>query len=136
MMKSISQMIGLAIAKASAQVTGSGTGSLILDVKDYKSVAFVIYPTAVAAADADNTMAFTVQEGDSALGYDMADVQSDRYHDSYTCDSTSDANTVHKVGVSVGNKRYMRLKWTETGTVDMTFSSIAILGGPAEAPVN
>lgn len=136
MMKSISQMIGPAIAKASAQVTGNGTGTLILDVKDYKSVAFVIYPTAVAAADADNTMAFTVQEGDSALGYDMADVASDRYQDTYTCNSTAHANTVKKVGVSVGNKRYMRLKWTETGTVDMTFSSIAVLGGPAEAPVS
>ena len=135
MPRTISQNLKVTLAKASGQVTGSGTGT-IFDTQGFHSVMFALLMAAVAAADEDNTLAFSVEEGDSALGYDFEAVAADRLLNQYTLDSTGDASAAHKFGVTVGTKRYMRLKWTETGTVDATFGAIAVLGHPEVAPVS
>lgn len=133
-MKSIVNNIKAVLGKASAQVTASGTG-LIIDTTGFHSLAVLITLAAVAAADADNTLAFSAQEGDSALGYDFADVPADRLISAYTLDDTADAQSVQKFGVIFGTKRYIRVKYTETGTVDATFAVTHILGNPEEMPV-
>lgn len=133
-MHDIVNNIGAILAKASAQVTASGTG-IVIDTAGFKSAAFLIMFAAVAAADADNTMAFTAEEGDSALAYDFVAVPATRLINPYTLAATATAQSVKKFGVILGTKRYIRLKYTETGTVDATFGAVAVLGNPAERPV-
>jgi hypothetical protein len=126
--------VGVTLGKASGQVTATGAGT-IFDTKGFHSVMFAILLAAVAAADADNTLAFTAEEGDSALGYDFVAVPTDRLINAYTLDDTADAASVKKMGVATGTKRYMRIKYTETGTVDATFGVVVVLGNPEERPV-
>jgi hypothetical protein len=133
-MHDIVNNVGVALAKASAQVTASGTG-IILDTKGFHSLAYLITFAAVAAADADNTLAFAAEEGDSALGYDFVAVPTERLINAYTLNSTATAQSVQKFGVIPGIKRYMRVKYTETGTVDTTFSVTLLKGNPEERPV-
>lgn len=133
-MHDIVNNIGASLAKASAQVTATGAGT-IMDTAGFHSAAFLIILAAVAAADADNTLAFTAEEGDSALGYDFAAVPSTRLINAYTLDDTADAQSVKKFGVIIGTKRYIRVKYTETGTVDATFAVVLVLGNAEERPV-
>lgn len=134
MSKSIVHNFKAVQGRANAQATASGTGT-IFDTQGFHSVAFLVDMKTVAAADADNNLAFTVQEGDSALGYDFEDVAADRLISAYTLNATDDAGSIFKFGVTMGVKRYMRVKFTETGTADATFGVIVILGNPEEMPV-
>jgi hypothetical protein len=120
-------------AKATGQVTASGTGEVV-DLAGFKSVAFAILISAVAAADASNYLTFTVQEGSASDGSDMADIPAERILGSAVINNTAQDEQTLKIG-AISDKQYVRLKWTETGTADVTFSAIAALGNPNHAPV-
>lgn len=51
-----------------------------------------------------------------------------------TIDSTDEDNTLYTFGY-VGGKRFVKLTWTETGTVSMPMSISLIKGHPLDAPV-
>lgn len=50
-----------------------------------------------------------------------------------TIDSTDEDNTLYRVGY-VGGKRFVKLTWTETGTVSMPMSIILVKGDPLDGP--
>lgn len=133
-MKGLVHNIKTSLAKASAQVTGSGTG-VVFDTQGFHSVTIALLIAAISAADADNTLTFSVEEGDSALAYDFVEVPAARVLSAAVINATSQAQSVKKYGVVVGTKRYMRIKYTEAGTFDAVFGAIAILGHAEDMPV-
>ncbi len=50
-----------------------------------------------------------------------------------TIDSTDEDDTLYRIGY-VGGKRFIKLTWTETGTVSMPMSVTLIKGHPHDAP--
>lgn len=50
-----------------------------------------------------------------------------------TIDSTDEDNTLYRFGY-VGGKRFVKLTWTETGTVSMPMSISLVKGHPADGP--
>lgn len=122
--------------QATGQVTASGTG-VTIDTQGFGSIMFAILISAVAAADADNKLVFGFEEGDASDNSDMAEVtDTDRIIGSAVINATTLDEKTLKIGLALGTKRYVRLKFTETGTFDGTFSAVAILGHPLHAPVS
>ncbi len=52
-----------------------------------------------------------------------------------TVDSTDEDNTLYKVGY-VGGKRFLKLTYTEAGTVSVPMTIIILKGHPIDAPVS
>lgn len=129
--------------KASGAVTATGASDII-DTQGYHDITWLLNLTAVGAADADNTLTFSVQEGDSALGYDfvavtrtgVVHVPNQLLNPLVVDDTTDFAATLQMIGFTPGVKRYCRLIWTEVGTVNVTFSGIALLYGAEDMPVS
>lgn len=122
-------------AKSHAQATGTATGDAI-DVSQYDNVSFVILTAATTTADGSNYFTFSVVEGDDSGLSDAAAVPSDRLFGSAVINDAGQDNVVLQIGAKVGLKKYMGLKWTETGTADATFGAVAMLGGARHQPVN
>lgn len=53
----------------------------------------------------------------------------------FTVDSTDEDNTLYRLGY-VGGKRFIKLTWTETGTVSMPMSVTLIKGHPQDSPTS
>jgi len=52
-----------------------------------------------------------------------------------TIDSTDEDNTLYRIGY-IGGKRFIKLTWTETGTVSMPMSVSVIKGHPLDGPTS
>jgi len=52
-----------------------------------------------------------------------------------TIDSTDEDDTIYRFGY-VGGKRFVKLTWTETGTVSMPMSISLVKGNPLDAPTS
>lgn len=136
-MREIYNNLKVVKAKNSAQVTGTGE-SAVIDTAGFGSILFILSTATITTADGDNTFVFSIEEGDQADGSDMTTItDGDRIlgelpiinHASNFDDVTL------KFGAIIGTKRYMRVKYTETGTADGVFGITAILGNPNHAPV-
>lgn len=124
-------------AKNSAQVTGTGEG-IVIDTAGFGSILFILSTAAITTADGSNHFAFSIEEGNVADGSDMAAItDTDRILGTLPVinHATNFDDVTLKFGALIGTKRYMRLKWTETGTADGVFGATAVLGNPNHAPV-
>lgn len=52
-----------------------------------------------------------------------------------TIDSTDEDDLLYRIGY-VGGKRFIKLTWTETGTVSMPMAVVVIKGDPLDAPTS
>ena len=129
------------VALSYGQLAATGSG-ITIDTQGYGKITFLVHLHTVTTADASNYFAVTVQEGDASNLSDGAAVSSaspSRYvgedpSDRLVNDAAAD-DTIMRIGVRVGVKRYMGLVLTMTGTADILVSAIAVLGGPRHAPV-
>jgi len=132
-MHDIANNVKFSAAKGAGAVTASGQGSVV-DTSGFQSVAFGILVGTVTTADASNYFTFTVQEGDLSDGSDMADIPTNRIIGSAVLNAAGQANSCLKIG-AIPAKRYVRLAWTETGTLaSAEFGAVAALGNPNHAP--
>lgn len=129
------------LEEARATVTGSGED--IVDTKGFTDILFLVEISAVAAADADNYLLFTVEESDDddfsdgteTLVTDSARLSSDAASKVIASGvvlkiaNTNQANTLVSFGYKPGTKRYVRIKWTETSTASAVFSLISLKNG-------
>ena len=119
-------------ALAQAQITGT-TNGVIVDTHDYNAVAFAIHVGDVANLSSVDYLTVSVQEGDESNLSDAATVASNRIlGPAVVLNASSQANTVLKLGVAKGTKRYMRLVFTETtgnSGADVDLDAVALLGG-------
>lgn len=126
-------------AFASAQVTADTNSSLVVDTQGYEAIMFVFLIAAIAAADGSNYLTVKVEESDdSGFSTGVTVVTDDALRiigTQLVINSTSQASSAAKFGVSKGTKRYMRLVLDETGTFDGTFGAMAILTGARHKPV-
>lgn len=139
--------VNLGIVEALASHTTTGTGTPI-DVSGRYSVAFLVYFTAIAAGDTSNYFTFEIVE-DDVSPFTAATVVSDEnriirptgdHQDYYTVSQTDPATdsecfrsdklagapAVVLIEATVGVKRYMSVRWTETATASQTFGIIAL----------
>lgn len=136
-MKNLVQNVKVELAKAVAAVTATGQSSVV-DLQGYASIFFLLICAGITTADSSNYITMTIQEGDASDGSDMVDItDTDRLLGTPTVinHATNFDDTIHKFGAVVGTKRYMRVKFTETGTADGSFGIVAIKGHPLHAPV-
>lgn len=95
---------------ATIDTAGANGVELVINVGDF-------------AFDGTNSLAVKLQHGDLANGSDMADVETQFYLGGVlNFNAASFKNKVHKVGY-VGHKRYVRVVFTETGTVSVPISA-------------
>ena len=121
-----------------ATVTASGDD--IIDTKGFADILFLVEISAVAAGDSSNYLLFTVEESDDddfgdgteAVVTDTARLTSDAASAVIASGvvlkiaDTGLANTLVTFGYKPGTKRYVRVKWTETGTASAVFSLISL----------
>lgn len=119
----------------SATVTATGNQTEILDVLGFQGdVCFHLDWTGATADAVGNNLKITVMEGNASNLSDAVEVtDDDRY--SKKLSITSAASAGSRLGFIIGVKRYLRLRYTETGTASVPLRSIAILGAPRHAPV-
>jgi len=131
------------LAKASSQITATGSSSTIIDMKGFSEALFIILSTVVAAADGSNFLTFSLEHGDQANLSDAADVAapdvtaqgiSGSVGASFALNATTTVGYCGKIQYK-GQKRYVRLKYTETGTFDGTFSAVVLKGEARNLPV-
>lgn len=121
-------------------ITVSATATYTdIDLQGFNSAVILIHMGVDAALDGSNYWTFTLQ--DSADGTTYANVETADMLDLtvtsgvvLTVDSTSEDNTVYKIGY-VGGKRYLQLVATETGTLSGPMAITLIKGDPEIAPV-
>jgi hypothetical protein len=136
-MQNLVQNVKAELAKAVAAVTATGQ-SAVVDLQGFGSVFFLLVCGLITTADGSNYFTMTIEEGDESDGSDMVAItDTDRLLGTPTVinHATNFDDTIHKFGAVVGTKRYMRVKYTETGTADGIFGIVAIKGHPRHAPV-
>lgn len=124
---------------AAVAATAAGT---TIDTQGFSKITFLVHLHKVTTADATNYFTVTVKEGDASNlsdGVAVSSASPSRYvgadpADRLINDAGAD-NTIMRIGVRTGTKRYMGLVLTATGTVSVDCSGMAILGGPRHAPV-
>lgn len=139
--------INLGIVEALASKTATGTGTPI-DVSGRYSVAFLIYFTAISAGDTSNYFTFEIVEDDvspftaaAAVAdanriirptgtfqtyYPITQTDYASASECFRSDKLAGAPAAVLIEATVGIKRYMSVKWTETGTASQTFGIIAL----------
>lgn len=106
-----------------ATVSASG-GTDYVDVQLFDAASFLIHTGELGSLDDSNLLAFKLQHADETPGTagSYEDVPITQLRGDINADgelivgSTPDENTVKEIAY-VGNRRYLRLVWTETGAV-------------------
>lgn len=113
----------LAVLHAAA-VTASG-GSQYVDVQGVDEITFLV-TTGDIGADGSNTLALKLQHADATPGSasSYTDVPAEQYQPQ-TAQVIDDDNQVHALAY-VGNKRYVRVAWTEDGTISGSVAVTAV----------
>lgn len=139
--------VNLAIVEALASKTTTGTGTPV-DVSGRYSVAFLVYFTAIAAGDTSNYFTFEIVEdevspftaataisdanriirptGTFLTYYPIAQTDYASASECFRSDKAAGAPAAVIIEATVGVKRYMSVRWTETGTASQTFGIIAL----------
>ena len=137
----------------SGAIVASGTG-LAIDLQGFASLMVLIHIQTLTEASSNYSLTFSWKEGEAADGSDaVAITDTDRILGSLVVNSTSQAGSVHRLGLSPSPKRYYFLSWTEaagtatpasiTGTEDGTFeiteatndALLIALDGAAAVPI-
>lgn len=120
-----------------ASNTATANGTNIIDMQGFDACTFIIQLATVTTADASNFFTFTLQAGDAANLSDGATVTAATGllgSNLVINDTTPLSNDIGMMGY-VGNKRYVRLVATETGTASAAWSAVAVQTLPHIAPV-
>lgn len=135
-MKDLYHDISVLNALSPAQITATTNGNII-DLAGYQGCTFVITTGAIAGGDADNNLTAILQEGDESDLSDAAAVAADDYMGTLPVfnDAAGQANSQFAVGYK-GTKRYVRLRFVETGVADAFLSAAAILSHPRHMPTS
>ena len=122
------------LAPATVTATGAATG---VDVADFGSVMFLVATGTEGgnALSSSHKLAITVQDSDvdtdasyaNCVDADIYDAEDGANGIAKNLDASADENTIHAVHYR-GNKRYVRLKLVETGTVSLPVSIVAVAG--------
>lgn len=133
MLKSIKDVLKFSNVIEAQAITGavSGTG---VDVENGGSLTFLV-SAGDFAFDGTNKLNLIVQHADvdvdgsyaAAADADIFDAEDGANGIAKVLDSTLDKETVHAIHYR-GNKRYVRIRVTEGGTVDVPLSVVAIQG--------
>lgn len=123
------------LISGAAAITGNGTTtSQTIDTKDYSSLELVL----ASGALTDGVLTGTVFHGDASnMSDEAACAAADLLGSAPVFDQGvgADANAVKRVGYR-GNKRYVRIKFVQTGATSGGFlSGVAVQGHPRIAPV-
>ncbi len=118
-----------------ATITATGNDSVIVDVQGYQGdVVFHVDWIGATFNDPADYLKLTVMEGDDPTLSDAVEVtDASRYSKLATIEDA--AAGVVRLGFIIGLKRYIRLRFNESGTVSVPLRAIAILGAPRHAPV-
>lgn len=126
--------VSKAFAYASRTATGNGE---IIDTRGFNALTFVVQLATVTTADSSNYFTLTLQHGDDSGLSDAATVTAATGllgSNLVINDATTQSDFVGMMGYA-GNKRYVRLVATETGTASAAFSAVAVQELPHVAPV-
>lgn len=116
-----------------AATTGTRTGEII-DVRGYDQATMLVQVGTVTTADATNKFTVDLYHGDLASGTDGTSVDSgDRIGAAFDIDASGDADKTAAFGY-LGDKRYIHVKVTESGTASVLMGATAILGKGAQQP--
>lgn len=133
-------------AMTAATVTGSGTGTII-DTQGFECGMFVLLPSTITADADTNYLTLDIEESDSSSfadsGVAMSSTEEGKRRlqtpgsgTAYTAVRVAaTATTPVCIGFKVGILRYVRLKWTETGTYSAVSAAVCVLGGARSEPV-
>jgi hypothetical protein len=104
-------------------VTATGS-SAVVDLKGLRNFAFMI-ATGAMAFDGSNKLTFKIEESNDNSTFN--DVAAAEYYpdDNLVYDAAGDASNVQLIQYR-GNKRYVKLTWTETGTVSVPMSVVGL----------
>jgi hypothetical protein len=120
-----------ALGYAARTATVSGE---VIDVQGYDKATIVVQVGTVTTADATNKFAIDLYHGDLASGTDATTVPAaQRIGSAFDIDASGDADKTGAFGY-LGNKRYIRLQATESGTASVVFGATALLGAGAQQP--
>lgn len=118
-----------------ASSTASRDGSVI-DVRGYGAASVVVTLGAVTTASATHYFSYDLYHGDLASGTDGTTVPaSERIGAAYNVQATTDAGNTIAFGY-LGNKRYIKVVETETGTAQILAGATAVLGAKAQQPAD
>lgn len=120
-----------AIDPAAIRTGNAVTTGATIDTSGFESVEFAVQSGAIT----DGQFAISVEDGDQANMSDAAAVAAADLIGAAPTLLATDDSVVKKVGYR-GNKRYVRIKATQTGATTGGFvAAVAILGNPRSAPV-
>lgn len=108
-------------------LTGNHTASLV-DLQGFNSATLVVSTGAIAGA---GDFSVKLQESDTETAGDFADVDGDDLIGTFS--TTLLADSVEAVGYR-GNKRYVRVVFTQNGGTSIIASAALVKGHPASAP--
>lgn len=116
-----------------AASTGSRDGEVI-DVQGYDSATIVVHLGTVTTGSATNHFTYDLYHGDLASGTDATTVPAgERIGAAVDVDTTTVSNQTIAFGY-LGNKRYIKVVESETGTASIEAGAVAILGHGAQQP--
>jgi hypothetical protein len=108
-------------------------GGIAIDTKGFGSVAFAVYAGAITTVTGAVLKIMETDNSDGTTG--ITEVPAYQQANTFT-KSPDDSNKV-KCVAAVPTKRYVVLRITTTGTVNLVIKgAVAVLGGAADAPVS
>lgn len=123
------------LALTAVSRTATVSDGPIIDMRGFDSATFIVHAGTVTTADGSNTVAFTLVHGDdSALG-DSGAVAAGDFVGAPVIDATTDSDKIVGTIVYKGNKRYVRLVGTETGTTTAVYGAVVNLAHAEQGPV-
>lgn len=128
------QKVSKAFAYASRTASANGE---IIDTRGFGAITFVVQLATVTTADSSNYFTLTLEHGDDSSLSDKATVTAATGllgTNLVINDATTQSDFVGMMAYA-GNKRYVRLVATETGTASAAFSAVAVQELPHVAPV-
>jgi len=135
MNKDIESKIALCPIIDPVAITATTTSDLV-DTNGFESLAIAVQIGA-GTFDGSNLLTLKLQESDTTATGDFTDVASTDLVGAFGLvnGTAFDENSVQSAGY-IGDKRYVRLVATETGTVSSVISAVAILSNAREMPAD
>jgi hypothetical protein len=135
-MRDMTHSVEHVVALSPQSVTGTISNAPVIDRAGYEAVDIAVLIGAISAADGSNFLAVTLRESDNAdMSGDGAVAAGDLIGSLPVINNTNMADTAKSFGY-IGNKRYLRVVFTETGTFSALVSADAVLGFPRHMPVS
>ena len=121
--------------KQAATLTGTTTGEII-DMQGFGLADILVQVGTATTADGSNYFTVSLTHSDAAnmAGEEAVTASNGLIGANLVINATADADKVNHIGYS-GNKRYIRLAVTETGTASVQVAAVARLSRPNAAPV-